>query len=90
MLAERQETTYKEAENNFNSLVDLIGDVLYDGDEIQLGNIGKFKMKKKNASKERILENTIAGRVVVPAKPACMVPDFKMSKKFVEENRKEI
>lgn len=87
-LAERQDISYKEAENNFNTLVDLIADVLFDGEELQFNQIGKFKMKKKNATKERILENTIAGRVVVPAKPACVVPDFKMSKKFVDEVRK--
>jgi len=53
------------------------------GESLSLGRMGRLKIKKKNAQKARVLKSPLDGsEIMVPAKPASMVPKISFSDYF--------
>jgi len=53
------------------------------GESLSLGRMGRLKIKKKNAQKARVLKSPLDGsEIMVPAKPASMVPKVSFSDYF--------
>ena len=74
-LATRCEITKTQAAEEFDRVFTVLGDLLYEGNDVAVPNVGKFEIKERN---ERTGRNPATGEAIVI--PARKVVTFKAGK----------
>lgn len=85
-VAEKVEMTQGKVREVLDAYAEVVKENLMGAGEIPLPGIGKFKVKDKKATPAKEGRNPKDGSIIqIAAKPACKVPQFKVSPKIVEE-----
>lgn len=84
-LAEALETTKKEATAIYETVSQVIADVLADGQDVKIENVGTLTVATQAAREEREGRNPKTGEALtIAAQPAQTTIRFKVSKSFKE------
>ena len=78
-ISERTESTQKEVADIIDTFVDVVREELKKDGEVKLVGFGKFSVKER---KERMARNIQTGEPIKV--PARKVPNFKISKTFLD------
>lgn len=88
-IAKRCEITKVDAQECYDDVIGVISDLIAEGNEISLPEIGKFKLstRSERVMKERTMKSAKSGKeITIPEQtiPACKAISFKPSKELKE------
>jgi nucleoid DNA-binding protein len=84
-LSQKHDLTKKQTKEIYESIFDLVGAGVLNGQRVPMGKLGKMYVKVRPARKARKGRNPITGaEMLIPAKKATKVPKFTFSKTFKE------
>lgn len=85
-IAKKHGLTKGEAKSIIDDYLSTIEAGVLLGERVMLGKLGSMRLKKQDAKKARVMKNIATGaEILVPAKPACYVPKFTVSKQCKEK-----
>lgn len=84
-LSERADTTKSGARESLNEILDIIQDVLSDGDDVMFTGFGKFENRPRQSTQGRNPQTGEKMKI-----PATIIPKFKAGKNLKEGVREEL